>query len=107
MHYLVHKNEMQGVLDERQKLNVEEFIRAMTEAEHDKFHQEATSFLMKFGFLMIGYEPDYTWWELVVTLRKVCMALLSTLLANDIYLQGSMAELIVILVIWDTVLMCS
>lgn len=86
--------------DQTYRLAINDVIHnAMSEKEkqdHQKRLEEqnvgegtgpAEKFWVRLGFLIVGYGVDTSWWEIVVTFRKVFMTLVSVLLQHDEYLQ--------------------
>jgi hypothetical protein len=64
-------------------------------AELEELKNEANKFETNYGFLIAGYTTQYSWWEFVVTLRKVAMSILSTVLSQDYFTQGQLGLLVI------------
>ena len=57
-------------------------------------NRNAIKFQMKFGFLILGFEPSTCWYEAVIMTRKTMMTLVSIVLFFDRDLQALIAVLI-------------
>ena len=69
----------------------EDRIQAMSTDEIQKLDNEAKQFHRDYGFLFVGYEVKYAWWEAVVTSRKVLISVLAVALSLDHHLQAMLA----------------
>merc|ERR1711907_319217 len=58
------------------------------------FELQAMDFQQDYGFLFQGYTLDQSWWEAVITLRKVAVSLLSTMLIQMPHMQVMMCLLV-------------
>jgi len=92
LNYLAVNDLIQHQLTIKEQQNIRE--RDHEILDDQDLHAHAIKFFTKLGFLMVGYETEVAWWELVVTFRKVLMTLVSVLLAHDERVQGLVAEFI-------------
>ena len=51
-------------------------------------------FQKNYGFLFVGYKPQYYYWEIVVMIRKACLSLLGVVFAFDIRAQVNLGILV-------------
>ena len=92
--YLALKDEIQHELTKYEKMEIAEYLASYTKDQHAQLHRESRRFFWRFGFLMVGYEPRTSWWEMVVTMRKVVLSLASVLFQSEPRVQTLVAMLI-------------
>jgi hypothetical protein len=94
---LTLSNNEKDQLTEEEIQHFKEKTLGFSEDQLGELKDEAMKFQTNFGFLIAGYEPQYGWWECIVSLRKVAMSILSTILAQDYFSQGQLGLLVIVI----------